>query len=201
MRVRFQRFAAGELPAATVDLARALIGAIVVRDTNMGRAAGRIVETEAYGIDDPASHAYGGRRTRNAAMFLSPLHAYVYLIYGTSLCFNVTSEDEGVGAAVLVRALEPIAGIDLMEARRGPGTAVRDLCRGPGRLTRALEIDRSLDGVDLIASRLLWLARSTAGVARIGSSRRIGITRAAHRRLRFYERGSVFLSGPRHLSP
>lgn len=189
----------GELPTGTVDLARALIGVVLVRTSKEGCSAGRIVETEAYPLGDPASHAYRGLSARNASMFLPPLHAYVYLIYGTWWCFNVTSEDEGVGAAVLVRALEPVEGVDLMVARRGTPVE-RDLCRGPGRLAAALAIDRGLDGRCLRTDAELWLARGS-GVRRLGMSRRIGITRAAHRRLRFYERGSPFVSGPRSLSP
>ena len=145
------------------------------------------------------SHAFRGRSARNASMFLPPFHAYVYLIYGTSFCVNVTSEDEGTGAAVLVRALEPAEGLGLMEARRGT-TRVRDLARGPGRLCTALGIDRTLDGTNLLAGESLWLAAGEAGV-RIGSSRRIGISKAAERRLRFYEKGNPFVSGPKGLSP
>ena len=193
------RLTSDELSIETIPLARALIGTILVRDGCDGRTAGRIVETEAYVVDDPASHAFIGERPRNKSMFLGPFHAYVYLIYGTSFCFNVTSERAGTGAAVLVRSLEPVAGIELMQVRRGT-SVVRDLCRGPGRLTRALDIDRSLDGRDLIRDEHVWLARGEVA-ARVGVSRRIGITKAAHRRLRFYERGNSFVSGPRSLSP
>lgn len=173
---------------------------VLVRDSVDGRSAGRIVETEAYVIGDPASHAYIGPRPRNASMFLEPFHSYVYLIYGTSFCFNVTSETLGEGAAVLVRALEPIDGIELMKRRRRT-EMLRDLCRGPGRLTQALDIDRSLDGRALLSDPDIWLARPPGPRGPIGVSRRIGITRAAHRRLRFYERGNPFVSGPRTLSP
>jgi len=173
---------------------------VLVRDSVGGRCAGRIVETEAYVLGDPASHAYIGPRARTASMFLEPFHSYVYLIYGTSYCFNVTSEARGEGAAVLIRALEPVEGIDLMKHRRRTD-ALRDLCRGPGRLTQALHIDRSLDGKQLLYDRELWLARASRKRGSIGVSRRIGITRAAHRRLRFYERGNPFVSGPRTLSP
>lgn len=199
--MHFERLSPGELPVDTVELARALIGAVLVRDSKDGRVAGRIVETEAYLPGDPASHAFGGMSARNRSMFLPPFHAYVYFIYGTYFCVNVSSEAEGEGAAVLLRALEPIAGIDLMERRRAD-VPVRDLCRGPGRLARALDIDRSEDGCDLLRDERLWLASGAGGApVRVGSSRRIGITRAAHRRLRFYLRGSPFVSGPRSLSP
>jgi DNA-3-methyladenine glycosylase len=196
---RLRRLRARELPAGTIDLAKALIGCVLVRESRQGRAAGRIVETEAYVLNDPASHAYRGKSRRNASMFLGPHRAYVYKIYGTSFCVNVTSEREDVGAAVLVRALEPIEGQELMEERRGTVRAT-DLCRGPGRLCQALAIDGELDGADLLRSRKLWLAAASSDPRRIGASRRIGITKASRRRLRFFERGSPFVSGPKHLS-
>lgn len=197
---RYRRLKADDLPAATIDLAQALIGCVLVRDCPDGRTAGRIVETEAYVRDDPASHAYRGQSVRNASMFLEPFHAYVYKIYGTSFCVNVTSETQGEGAAVLIRALEPLEGLLFMEARRGT-TRVRDLARGPGRLCQALAIDLELDGVNLLAGSQLWLAARPASVVRTGKSRRIGITKAAHRLLRFYEKGNPFVSGPKGLSP
>jgi DNA-3-methyladenine glycosylase len=145
------------LPVETRALAQALLGRVLVRETNEGLVAGRIVETEAYLPNDPACHAYRGRSARNATLFGPPHRAYVYQIYGTSFCFNVSSEIVGEGAGVLVRALEPIAGLDLMRRRR-VAWGVRDLCRGPGRLCRALAIDRSCDGIDLFAHPALWLA-------------------------------------------
>jgi DNA-3-methyladenine glycosylase len=194
-----RRLRAAELPAGTIDLAKALIGSVLVRRSPEGRCAGRIVETEAYVIGDPASHAYRGKSRRNASMFLAPHRAYVYKIYGTSFCVNVTSEREDEGAAVLVRALEPLEGLELMEGRRGTARA-NDLCRGPGRLCQALAIDCELDGVDLLHSRTLWIAATLSDPRRIGMSRRIGISKASRRRLRFFERGSPFVSGPKHLS-
>lgn len=190
---------AADLPHDTAALARALLGAIVVRDDAEGRRAGRIVETEAYELGDPASHAFVGRRPRNVSMFLPPFHAYVYLIYGVNLCFNVSSEPEDHGAAVLVRALEPLEGLARMHARH-PHASERDLCRGPGRLCKSLDVDKRLDGVYLLRSGPLWLARGTPPSA-IGVSTRIGVTSAHERHLRFYERGSPFISGPRSLSP
>ena len=196
----YRRLSADDLPAGTIELAGALLGCVLVRDCPDGRTAGRIVETEAYVLDDPASHAYRGLSRRNASMFLAPFHAYVYKIYGTSFCVNVTSETQGEGAAVLIRALEPLEGLLFMEARRGT-TRVRDLARGPGRLCQALAIDLELDGVNLLAGSQLWLAARPASVVRTGKSRRIGITKAAHRLLRFYEKGNPFVSGPKGLSP
>ena len=194
----YRRLHKNALPKDTIELAKALIGRVLVHDQDGSRVAGRIVETEAYVLQDPASHAYGGQSARNASMFLAPFHAYIYKIYGTSFCFNVTSEAETKGAAVLVRALEPLEGIDTMIRRRRT-TSLRDLCRGPGRLCQALDLDRRYDGVDLIRGSELWLAEGSYAEGRVRKSRRIGITKAAHRHLRFYEPGNAFVSGPRHM--
>jgi DNA-3-methyladenine glycosylase len=198
--VKFERLASDALPVETKALAQALLGCILVRDSDAGMAAGRIVETEAYLSDDAACHAFGGKSLRNATLFGPPHRAYVYLIYGTSFCFNLSSGNDGEGAGVLVRALEPLEGLALMRGRRGVLTA-RDLCRGPGRLCRALGIDRSFDGVDLYADRFLWLARDGETPARVRRSKRIGLSRAAHQRLRYYIAGSPYVSGPARLSP
>lgn len=196
----FTRLVPAALPVETQELAAALLGCVLVRESDDGMTAGRIVETEAYLPGDPACHAYSGKSPRNATLFGPPHRAYVYQIYGTSFCFNLSSEPDGEGAGVLVRALEPIEGLALMRERRGVQTE-RDLCRGPGRLCRALEIDRSLDGVDLFADPRLWLGDADGATVRVRRSRRIGLTRAAERRLRFYAAGSPFLSGPARLSP
>lgn len=196
----FARLTPEQLPIETRALARALLGCVLVRDNDEGRAAGRIVETEAYLPGDPACHAYSGKSARNATLFGPPHRAYVYQIYGTSYCFNLSSERDGEGAGVLVRALEPLEGLALMQERRASESA-RDLCRGPGRLCRALAIDRSLDGIDLFTHPLLWLADGGALGAGVRRSPRIGVTRAAERRLRFYVAGSRFVSGVARLSP
>ncbi len=196
----FTRLAPACLPVETEALALALLGCVIVRESGDGVAAGRIVETEAYLPGDPACHAYRGKSRRNATLFGPPHRAYVYQIYGTSFCFNLSSEPDGEGAGVLVRALEPLEGLDLMQARREV-SAVRDLCRGPGRLCRALAIDRSFDGLNPLAHPKLWLARKTGPRVRVGRSRRIGVTQAAHRRLRFYEAGNPYVSGPARLNP
>jgi DNA-3-methyladenine glycosylase len=197
----FRRLSAGELPENTRALAKALIGYTLVRQDAAGLTAGRIVETEAYLPSDPACHAFGGKSARNATLFGPAHRAYVYQIYGTSFCFNLSSEIEGVGAGVLVRALEPLAGLELMAQRRAHAQAPRSLCRGPGRLCAALAIDRSLDGADPLIHPELWLAAPVGAVKRVRSSRRIGITRAATRLLRFYEAGNPYVSGPIRLSP
>jgi DNA-3-methyladenine glycosylase len=195
-----ERLAATELPVETRALAQALLGCVLVHDSEDGLAAGRIIETEAYLPGDPACHAFRGRTARNATLFGPPHRAYVYLIYGTSFCFNLSSEANGEGAGVLVRALEPLEGLALMAARRGTGVT-RDLCRGPGRLCQALGIDRTADGINLFEHPRLWLAKKNGTSYRIRRSRRIGLTQAAERRLRFYEAGNRFISGPLHLSP
>lgn len=196
----FVRMTPESLPIETKALARSLIGCILVRDGPEGITAGRIVETEAYLPGDPACHAFSGKSARNATLFGPPHRAYVYLIYGTSFCFNLSSEADGKGAGVLVRALEPLEGLPLMRTRRKV-ERTRDLCRGPGRLCSALAIDRSFDGLDLFADRGLWLAAGNGTRGRVRRSRRIGITRAAGHRLRYYESGNPFVSGPAGLSP
>jgi DNA-3-methyladenine glycosylase len=187
------------LPSGTVALARYLIGRAVVREMPDGQVSGRIVETEAYLVGDAASHAYRGMTPRNRSMFLDRGFAYVYLAYGTSFMLNVASETAGVGEAVLIRALEPLSGISMMERHRGT-TNLRDLARGPGRLAQALGIDRALDGVDLCAPGPLWLGEDAHEPGEIGTSTRIGITKDADRPLRFYLRGSRFVSGPKGLN-
>lgn len=187
-----------ELAASTEAAARSLIGAVLVHQSVDGLAAGRVVETEAYlATDDPASHSRRGPTARNASMFGAPGRAYVYLCYGIHRCFNVVTAREGVGEAVLVRALEPLDGLDLMRARRR-GAPDRDLCRGPGNLCVALGIDLAHDGFDLTTGAVrLWMPRSPARDEDVVVGPRVGITRAADRPLRFVLRGSPWISrGP-----
>jgi DNA-3-methyladenine glycosylase len=188
-----------ELPVDTVSLARYLIGKILVRETAEGIVSGRIVETEAYIVGDAAGHAYRGMTPRNRSLFLERGHAYVYLAYGTAYMLNVSSEPAGIGAGVLIRALEPRDGVPIMQRNRNI-TRLRDLARGPGRLAAALRIDRRLDGVDLCQEGALWLGCGDNNPGAIGQSTRIGITRDVNRLLRFYLRGSPFVSGPRLLT-
>lgn len=179
----------------TLDLARYLIGKVVVHDTDAGRLSGRIVETEAYPVGDAAGHAFIGKTRRNQSLFLARGHAYVYLSYGISFLLNVTSEVAGVGAGVLLRAIEPLDGINEMLVGSG-ATRLADLGRGPGRLTRALQVNLAEDGSDLCAAGPLWLAEGTKRkVGKIGRSVRIGITRNAERLWRFYEAGNAHVSG------
>ncbi len=181
-----------------MQLARYLIGKVVVHDTDAGRLSGHIVETEAYPVGDPAGHAFRGETPYNRSMFLGHGHAHVYLTYGSSFMLNVTSEAVGVGGGVLLRALEPLEGIDEMQRFRG-GASLLDLARGPGRLTRAMQIDFRQDGLDLCATGPLWLATSGRATGVIGKSVRIGLTRNVDRKWRFYERGNRYVSGPKRL--
>jgi DNA-3-methyladenine glycosylase len=144
----------------TDELARALLGCWVVRETEEGTSAGVIVETEAYGgPEDRASHARAGRTARTAPMFGPAGHAYVYLVYGLHSCLNVVAERDGAAGAVLIRAVAPVAGLELMRARRGrPGDPDERLAAGPARVCQALAVDRSLDGADLTLGGELWIA-------------------------------------------
>ena len=187
-----------ELPADTVSLARFLIGKTLVRDTPEGRTSGRIVETEAYVPGDASGHAYVGETDRNRSLFMRRGHAYVYFIYGMHFCVNVSSEREGIGAGVLLRALEPIEGVGIMRARRHV-QRLTDLARGPGRLAEAMNIDRSLDGIDLCSRGPMWLATEVRPAGTIATSVRIGISKETARLLRFYEAGNPHVSGPRAL--
>ena len=191
--------ARSELPADTAALARYLIGKIVVRELSEGVVSGRIVETEAYVVSDAAGHGFRGMTPRNRSLFLERGHAYVYVAYGISNMLNVSSEGPGVGVGVLIRALEPLDGLDIMQTNRGD-VRPRDLARGPGRLCTALRIDGALDGLDLCAEGPLWLGDDGHEAGEIGESVRIGITKDADRLLRFYLRGSLFISGPKSLN-
>jgi DNA-3-methyladenine glycosylase len=204
---RPRRLRRAELPTDTVALARYLIGALLVRDfpedQGGGRVSGRIVETEAYLVGDAACHAFRGPTPRNRSLFLARGHAYVYFIYGVSFMMNISSEAAGIGAGVLLRALEPVEGVEAMAARRGASVPLRDLARGPGRLATAFGIDRTMDGLDLCAKGSLWLAAPPRPAGPIGASVRIGLSveQDPDRVLRFYERGNRFVSGVRRLSP
>ena len=196
---RHRPLARKKLPVDTESLARYLIGKLVVRELPEGIVSGRIVETEAYIVGDAAGHAYRGMTPRNRALFLERGRAYVYLAYGVSYMLNVSSEAPGIGAGVLIRALEPNEGVAIMQRNRGV-ERLRDLARGPGRLAEALRIDRALDGLDLCRKGPLWLAEGGQEPGDIGHSVRIGITKDAHRPLRFYLRGSPFVSGAKTLN-
>jgi DNA-3-methyladenine glycosylase len=196
--LRIRRLRHAELPADTLELSRYLIGKTLVHDFQRTRISGRIVETEAYPVGDTAGHAFGGLTPSRGSLFLPHGHAYVYFTYGSSFMMNVSSEVAGVGAGVLIRAVEPLEGIRFMERRRGT-TRLLDLARGPGRLAQAMDIDKRYDGVNLCVPGKLWLGDAIRSAGEIGVSIRIGITRDVHRPYRFYERGSPFVSGPKRM--
>jgi DNA-3-methyladenine glycosylase len=182
------------LPGDTVAMARFLIGKIIMRTFADRMATARITETEAYLTHDEASHAFKGMTARNRVMFGPPGYAYVYLAYGVSYMLNVSSAPEGVGEGVLIRAAEPLLGLDIMRRYRGE-VPPRDLLRGPGRLCKALDIDLRYNGTDLCAGDELWIASDRQDVSDIGVSVRIGIKKDAHRPLRFFALGNSYVSG------
>jgi DNA-3-methyladenine glycosylase len=174
--------------------ARELLGLHLVHDSPAGRTVGRIVETEAYDEDDPAAHTFRGRTQRNRAMFGPPGHAYVYQIH-RCFCFNCTVGQEGHGAGSLVRALEPVEGLDLMRVRRGVENE-RALCSGPGKLAQAMGITNEQYGLDLLdPGSPLRLERPPGESAfEVVTTTRIGISRAKELRLRFYIKGNPHVS-------
>ena len=187
-----------ELPLDTVELARFLLGKTLIHATGEGLLSGRIVETEGYVVGDSANHAFRGETKRNRSMFLQRGHAYVYIAYGCWPVLNVTSEESGVGTAVLLRALEPLEGVDAMHRHRAT-ERLHDVARGPGRLAAAMRVTLAHDGLDLCGDGALWLGAAVRPPKEVVSAPRIGITRDAERPLRFFERGNSFVSGPRRL--
>jgi len=194
-----ERLRRADLPVRTMELAQYLIGKTLVHELPTARLSGVIVETEAYPPGDAAGHAFRGRTRGNQSLFLGPGYCYVYFTYGSSFMVNVTSEEPGVGAGVLLRALEPLEGIEIMQRFRKT-TRTRDLTRGPGRLAQAMHVDKRYDGVDLCAGGALWLGTAARRIGPICSSTRIGLTREVDRKRRFFESGNPYVSGPRSLS-
>ncbi len=179
----------------TVNVARDLLGCVLESHVGGNRTGGFIVEVEAYvGAEDPADHGYGNRRTaRNAALFGSPGVSYVYLIYGMHWCLNAVTERAGHPTAVLIRALEPVCGIDVMQARRGVDR-VKALCSGPGRLCQSLGITGSLDGSSLVTGPVRILHPPVRKPLQVVAGPRIGVSRAETWPLRFVQQGSPWLS-------
>jgi DNA-3-methyladenine glycosylase len=177
----------------TVEVARELLGKVIVH----GETAGRIVEVEAYlGLEDMASHAYRGATPRAKIMFGPPGRVYVYLIYGMYECMNLVTEPDGTAGAVLIRALEPVAGVETMFKRRRAAKRVEDLCSGPGKLTLAMGITRAHNGWNATVPGDLYLERNGRSKVEIVTTPRIGITKCADWPLRFLVKGSRFVSGP-----
>jgi DNA-3-methyladenine glycosylase len=190
-----ERLGAGFFDRSVHEVARDLVGC---RLFHQG-CGGTIVETESYARDDPACHAYVGLTARTAVLFGPPGRAYVYLSYGIHSLFNAVAEPRGQAAAVLIRALEPSAGLEQMRKRRGerPDT---DLCSGPGKLTDALGIGLDSNDADLTADPFLFLSRREGWRGEIVAGPRIGITKAVERPWRFCLAGSPFVSRPRPFS-
>jgi DNA-3-methyladenine glycosylase len=184
-----------------VLVAQELLGKLIVRRSRAGLCVGRIVETEAYLAEgDSACHAFRGKTKKNATMFGKPGLAYVYSIHAR-YCLNAVTEARGRASAVLIRAIEPLVGIEVMQQRRGL-ERITDLCRGPARLCEALGADRRLDGWDITRHQRLWFAEDIASDTDpppIARSPRIGVTSAEALELRFFIDGSPFVSGPKGL--
>jgi DNA-3-methyladenine glycosylase len=187
-----------ELPSDTVELARFLIGTLLVHDVDGVRLSGRIVETEAYLVGDAASHAFRGETKRNRSMFLERGHAYVYISYGCWPMLNISAGEAGIGTAVLLRALEPVEDVEEMRRDRAE-TRPFDIARGPGRLAVAMRISLAHDGLDLCGNGPLRLHHAPCPPGRIRTATRIGITKDSERLLRFFEQGNPHVSGPRSL--
>ena len=178
----------------TVKVAQELLGKVLMH----GDTAGMIVETEAYlGGDDLAAHSSRGVTQRTKVIFGPPGHAYVYFIYGMYECLNIVAEPDGVAGCVLIRAVEPLSGLELMRSRRPAASKAEQLANGPGKLTLALGITRALNGADLCKGPLTaskWVRKPAFEIV---TGPRIGITRCADWPLRFYIRGNQFVSKPR----
>ena len=190
----------------TLQVARDLIGKNIVRISSGRKLIGRIVETEAYREDDPASHAFRGRTNRNDVMFWKGGHLYVYFTYGMHFCANVVTREAEVGEAVLIRALEPLEGIDEMirnRFRKSGRYIFREpaalhtpsnLTNGPAKLCQALEIQRGLNGADLLDGEIYLLDAPRVPASRVGRSTRIGIVNGKEKKWRFFVKGSRWIS-------
>lgn len=183
----------------TIQVAKNLLGTFLAHESTQGMAVGRIVETEAYLYNDPSCHGFRGETPRNKPMFGPPGHAYIYFIYGMYHCFNVVTAPVGVGEAVLIRSLEPVEGIDLMQQRR-QRTAIHELASGPGKLVIAMGLTREMNGANLITSPLKILPRESfpqkypARKLPVVTTTRIGISSGNHLPLRFYLKDNPFIS-------
>lgn len=177
----------------TVLVARELLGKVLVHNSVEGLTAGIIAETEAYIQGDPACHAYRGMTPRNRAMFGPPGRAYIYFTYGMHHCFNVVTAAPGVGEAVLIRALEPLEGIDIMRKRRGR-ERLRELCSGPARLVQAMGLEPGMYGHDLTVEPLVLINGAPVSEEEVAVTTRVGISSGADLPLRFYLKGNEYIS-------
>ncbi len=178
---------------STEEVAKVLLGCCLMHETHLGIIKGKIVETEAYLQNDEASHSFSGKTKRNEAMFGPPGKAYVYFTYGMYNCFNVVTQKRGVGEAVLIRALEPLSGIEIMKKFRRVDN-LKQLCDGPAKLVIAFGINREHNGSDLLSGKLRILPKNKNENFQIQASKRIGITKAQNHLLRFYIAGNGFVS-------
>lgn len=175
----------------TLTVAKALLGMYLVHESPEGKTVGKIVETEAYLWNDPAAHSFSGKTQRNAPMFSEAGRAYIYFTYGMHFCFNVVTAKEGIGEAVLIRALEPIEGIDLMQQRRNQNE-IYQLCNGPAKLVQAMAISKEYNNHFLLDKPLYLQERK--GKVDIVSTPRIGISKAKDKRWRFLMKENPFVS-------
>jgi len=176
----------------TEQVAKDLIGCYLVNKTPEGKIIGKIVETEAYLQDDPSSHSFNGLTKRNSPMFSHPGTIYIYFTYGMHHCFNIATRKKGIGEAVLIRALEPIKGIELMKKRRNTDK-VKSLCNGPAKLVQSLAISPNLNNTQINSSSLKIL-KPKNNKLRIKTSKRIGISRGSELPLRFCIENNEFVS-------
>jgi len=179
----------------SVEVAKELLGKLLVRELPEGRLIGKIVEVEAYrGSDDPASHAYRGKTPRNEVMFSKPGLAYIYFTYGMHYCLNVKAEKEGIPGAVLIRALEPLEGIKIMKKNRQT-EKIKELTNGPAKLTKAMKITKELNGWDLTKGKKLFICKPVFEEKfEIVTTSRIGISAGTEKPWRFYIKGNPFVS-------
>lgn len=177
----------------TVEVAKKLLGCFLVHKTKEGKCVGKIVETEAYLKDDPASHSFNGKTLRNEPMFGRAGTAYVYFTYGMHYCFNIVTNKKGIGEAVLIRALEPIEGIELMKKRRGI-SEIQNLCNGPAKLVQAMGITKAYNRADLLKGNLIIFRPKKREFFEIACGKRVGITRGKELEYRFWIKGNQFVS-------
>jgi len=179
----------------TLQVARNLLGKFLVRRLKGRLLVGKIVEVEAYrGSIDPASHAYRGKTKRNEVMFREGGHLYVYFTYGMHFCANVVTREQGIGEAVLLRAVEPVKGIDLMARNRRKGASSKELTNGPAKFCQAFGIARKENGTDLLGDAIFIVERNKIPRSRIGSSERVGINSAKEKKWRFFVKGNDWVS-------
>lgn len=182
---------------STLEVAKDLLGQLIVRIYRGERLVGRIVEVEAYrGSIDPASHAYRGRTKRNDVMFWEGGHLYVYFTYGMHFCANIVTREEGIAEAVLIRGVEPLAGLKVMQKLRGKDIPVSNLTNGPAKFCEAFGIKRKENGLSLLGNEIYLVRGKRVPRATIGVSTRIGIRTGIDRKWRFFVKGNPWVSRP-----